>query len=153
MAGQYNQAGTVREAFRPYKLAGKLHLLLSICTRRREHLQKENTSKELREVSLCGLCQAKTVEGCFTSWTCIFFCRRLYFVDAYILSTPLFSRCLYFVDAYVFVDTHILWTPIFCGRPYFVAYVSSTPIFCQRLYFLDAYIFADIYIWSAPMFS
>jgi hypothetical protein len=47
MAERYNQAETVQEVVRPYKLAGRLYPLLSIYTRRRQHLQ-ENTS-EVRE--------------------------------------------------------------------------------------------------------
>jgi hypothetical protein len=55
MAGRYNQAGTVREVVRPYKLASRLQLALSIYTRRRQHLQKENISEEQRGASHYGL--------------------------------------------------------------------------------------------------
>jgi hypothetical protein len=48
MAGRYNQAGTVREEVRPYKLAGRLQPSLSYYTRRRQHLQ-EITNKVREE--------------------------------------------------------------------------------------------------------
>ncbi len=46
---------------------------------------------------------------------------------------PMFCRRLYFVGAY------ILWTPIFWRRQYLVdACILLKPIFCQQQYFIDA---------------
>ncbi len=79
--------------------------LLSIYTRRRQHLQKGNTSEEWREVSHYQLCQAKTVRV----WTCIYFSPRLYFSrHLYFGQRLYFSRRLYFVGAYVLVSAYIL---------------------------------------------
>ncbi len=83
------------------------------------------------------------------------FCWHLCFVDAYILLTPIFCRCLcIFCQCLYFFDAYILSTPIFCWRLYFVdAYILSTPIFCRRLYFVCAYIFISAYIFFLISFN
>jgi hypothetical protein len=95
---------------------------------------EKNISKEWREASRRGLCQAKTVISCFI-------CLPLYFVNAYIfssvndLSTPIFCQCLYFFQHLCYVNTFILPTPIFFMHSY-----------CRRLYIADAYIFSCAHI-------
>jgi hypothetical protein len=61
---------------------------------------------------------------------------RQLFVDAKILSPPIFCQRPYFVDP------SILLTPVFCWRQYFVdANILSTSIFCQCGYFCWEIIF------------
>jgi hypothetical protein len=78
MAGRYNQAGTVLEEVRPYKLAGRLQLFTQLLNEEETSSSEENTSKGREEsttvdfaifrgeyqqgkrgVNYCGLCQAK----------------------------------------------------------------------------------------------
>jgi hypothetical protein len=74
------------------------------------------------------------------------FCRRQYFIDAYVLLTPIYSQCQYFVDAY------ILSTPISCQ--YFVeAYFFLTLIFCHRQGLVSTYIFEFIANYCAVYIS
>ncbi len=139
---------------------------------------EENTSEVREEPVTVDFGRAKTVRRCSAGLVYNFclpiyfvdalFCWCLFFVGAYILSTPVFCWQQYLVNAY------ILSTPIFCQRQYFVdpifcwwqyffnanifcqcqyfvkASILSMPIFCPCQYFVDAYIFTDANILSAP---
>ncbi len=85
---------------------------------------------------------------------------RQLFVDAKFLSTPGFCRRLYFVDASIlstryFVDTNVLSTPIIFSTRIFLSppIILLTRIFCRCKYFVAANIFDFLFrltmiIWS-----
>ncbi len=84
----------------------------------------------------------------------LMFCRRLYFVCAYILSMPLYFVHAIFCRHQYFIDAYVLLTPIFCQCQYFVnAYILSTPIPYQRLYFVEAYFFLTLIFCQRRGFS
>jgi len=92
----------------------------------------------LGEVSCCGLCRAKTVRICFHTCANILstpiFCQRQYFVDANILSMPIFLLTPIFCWCQFLVDANIVSTPLcFVG-----ANILSAPMFCRRQYFVCA---------------
>jgi hypothetical protein len=132
--------------FCPYKLGRCAPTSLNYSMRRDLRLQEEKPPARAERSQ-----SQWTLPG-QNSKRMIFLFGLVYFVDAYILPTPIFCRRLYFVNAYIlsmptfchrlyFVYAYILSTAIFCQRLYFVdPYILSTPIFCQRLYFVKAYI-------------
>ncbi len=74
--------------------------------RRGQQLQEGEHQRGLGEASYCGLCLAKTVRRCFCAWSNILLthmfyrnCLRLGFFGSHVLSTPIFCRRLYFVNA------------------------------------------------------
>ncbi len=130
------------------KIRGDIHS--SRFTRRRQHFQRRTPTRSERSQLLWNL-KAKTVRRCFTGLG-YDFCVHLYFVDANILSTPIFCWRQYFVGAYL-LSTPIFCRPIFCRRQYFVgAYLLSTLIFCQRLYLLTLIFLSAPRFQSAPIF-
>jgi hypothetical protein len=108
--------------------------------RRGQHLQGGEHQRGLGEASYSGLCWVKTVRRCSAGlvhnlrmrqqFVDAYFCRCLTFVHANILLMPMFCRRQYFVD------TYILSTP----KTFVDPNIFSTPIFCRHLTFIGAYV-------------
>jgi hypothetical protein len=107
-----NRPGQCRRKFVHKNWPASCSQSLGDCMRWRQHLQEEEYQRGQGEASYCGLCRAKTVRSC-SARLVHNLCMHLYFVDANILSTPLFYSTPIFCRCLYFVDTNILLTPIF----------------------------------------
>jgi hypothetical protein len=101
--------------------------LLSDYTRRRQHLQRRTLARWERSQLLCSLPGQNSKK--ILHWTCILY----NFVWAYILSTHIFWRRQYFINANILTTPIFFSTLMFCQRLYFInANILLMPIFCWR---------------------
>jgi hypothetical protein len=59
MASRYNQAGTVREEVRPYKLAGRLQSFTQLLHEEKTSSSEESTSEDREETSTVDFARPK----------------------------------------------------------------------------------------------
>ncbi len=135
MAGRYNKLVQYeRESAHKSGVAGG-NATLDNCRQREQHHQGDvgDLQRGLGEVNSCGLCPVNS-KGILLSLcqhlSAPASCRRQDFVDARILSRPIFYQRQDFVNANNFVEAYILSAPIFCRRQCFVGVnILSPPIF------------------------